>query len=144
MVPIFSSSNNDNNYILSIPNIAYIDSSIISFKTLLISSLPPPPPKKKKREKEYSLSPVFYEIFSLGQKKKFVSCSPTLISFYSEKSLPLSFSALPCHYQPKNYPKIIKKKLPIYIPFFDLQETNIFFYALANDVMKTKGDCLEV
>ena len=78
---------------------------------------------------------------TLGLKKKlFVSCYPTLTSFYSKKSLPLSFfcppnsqSTLNMHkthiFDQKNYAKnIFFTDLPILFFFGPLQETNNFFF----------------
>ena len=84
-------------------------------------------------------------IYYLGLKKKlFVSCNPTLTSFYQKNPYPKFFSALPTQNQCKTCIKhtFLTKKimqkfffLPTYLPYFFSDRytntgNNIFFLAL--------------
>ena len=81
----------------------------------------------------------FLSVIVRPKKKLFVSCNPTLTSFYSKNPYPKVFSALPTPNQRKTCvknifltKKIMQKKKITYLPtlcfFGPLQETNNFFF----------------
>ena len=60
------------------------------------------------------------------KKQMFVSCNPTLTRFYSEKSLPLSFSALPTPNQHETFFEDKKSKEIILLTYPIFEETKHF------------------